>query len=248
MSNNTKENLHHEANPKTYIEEYWRDRATGFMKLRQQELASEKYQLWQKEISHRLPQGQTLKILDVGCGTGFFTILLAQAGHIVTGIDLTPAMINEAKQLAALQKCTASFIVMDAEKLSFPEGTFDVVIARNVTWNLPHPEAAYKEWLRVLRTGGLLLNYDAEYARDHHRQLPLHNAHATVSDELLERCHHIYHMLDVSLYTRPAWDEIILKQLGASEVSVDTTVGSRIYAAEDDFYIPAPMFGVFAKK
>lgn len=248
MSNNTKENLHHEANAKTYIQNYWQDRAAGFMKLRQQELASEKYQLWQQEIARHLPQDRPLKILDVGCGAGFFSVLLAKAGHSVTGIDITPAMIKEAKLLTAEQKCNAEFMVMDAENLSFADNTFDAVIARNVTWNLPQPDAAYKEWLRVLRCGGLMLNYDAEYARDHHRQLPLHNAHATVSDELLERCHHIYHMLDVSLYERPAWDEALLKQLGAKAVRIDKSIGSKIYAAEDDFYIPAPMFGVFAEK
>lgn len=248
MSNNTLENLHHEANAKAYIADYWKERAAGFKKLRQQELASEKYALWQQEIASRLPQGKALKILDIGCGAGFFSILLAKSGHEVTGIDLTPNMIEEAKLLTAEQNCTAEFLVMDAERLSFADSSFDAVIARNVTWNLPHPDAAYREWLRVLKNGGLLLNYDAEYARDHHRQLPLHNAHASVSNELLERCHHIYHMLDVSLYERPAWDEALLKQIGAKSVTIDKAIGSRIYAAEDDFYIPAPMFGVFATK
>lgn len=248
MSNNTPENLHHEANAKAYITDYWRERATGFTKLRQQELHSEKYQLWQQEIARHLPKGKALNILDVGCGAGFFSVLLAKAGHKVTGIDLTPAMIEQAQLLTAEQGCSANFLVMDAEKLTLADNSFDAVIARNVTWNLPHPDAAYAEWLRVLHKDGLLLNYDAEYARDHHRQLPEHNAHASVSAELLERCHHIYHMLDVSLYERPAWDEALLKHLGAHTVSIDKTVGSRIYAAEDDFYSPAPMFGVFATK
>lgn len=248
MSSNTPENLHHEADAKAYITDYWKERASGFKKLRQQELASEKYALWQQEIASRLPHGKALKILDIGCGAGFFSILLAKSGHEVTGIDLTPNMIEEAKLLTAEQSCTADFLVMDAEKLSFADNSFDAVIARNVTWNLPHPATAYAEWLRVLKSGGLLLNYDAEYARDHHRQLPLHNAHASVSDELLERCHHIYHMLDVSLYERPTWDQALLMQLGAKSVTIDKTVGTRIYAAEDDFYIPAPMFGVFATK
>lgn len=248
MSNNTPENLHHKANAKAYITDYWRERATGFTKLRQQELLSEKYQLWQQEIARHLPEGKSLNILDVGCGAGFFSVLLVKAGHRVTGIDLTPAMIEQAQLLTAEQGCKADFFVMDAEKLSFADNSFDAVIARNVTWNLPHPDAAYAEWLRVLRLGGLLLNYDAEYARDHHRQLPAHNAHATVTADLLERCHHIYHMLDVSLYDRPAWDEALLKKLGAHAVSIDKAVGSRIYPHEDDFYIPAPMFGVFATK
>lgn len=248
MSTNTKENLHHEAKAKAFIKDYWQERASGFMQLRQKELHSEKYKLWQQEIFKHLPQGKPLKILDVGCGAGFFSILLAKSGYSVTGIDLTPNMIEEAKLLAQSQNCTVSFAVMDAEALNFADAAFDAVIARNVTWNLPHPDAAYKEWLRILKPGGLLLNYDAEYARDHHRQLPAHNAHANVSKELLERCHRIYHMLDVSLYERPAWDEALLRHLGSSKITIDKAVGQRIYATEDDFYSPAPMFGVFATK
>ena len=101
-----------------------------------------------------------LKILDIGCGAGFFSILLAAKGYDVTGIDLTESMIEEAVSLAAEEKSNARFQVMDAEKLAFPDETFDVIVSRNVTWNLPHPEKAYVEWLRVLKTGGLLLNYD----------------------------------------------------------------------------------------
>lgn len=138
---------------------------------------------------------------------------------------------------------------MDAEALDFDDASFDVVISRNVMWNLPHPETAYQEWLRVLKPGGLLLNYDAEYARAHHSQkLPAKNAHADIAPELLDECHNIYHMLDISAYNRPQWDEKFLQNTGLCSVSTDTTVGSRIYAAEDIFYIPVPMFCVKAVK
>lgn len=157
-------------------------------------------------------------------------------------------MIKEAQILALEEKSNISFAVMDAENLSFAAETFDVVIARNVTWNLTNLAKAYSEWLRVLKPGGLLLNYDAEYARDHHCRVSLHNAHSGVSDELLERCHHIYHMLEVSLYERPEWDVRLLEEIGVQAVTVDREIGSRIYNTEDDFYISVPMFGIFAKK
>lgn len=248
MTTNTPANIHHSNDPKKYISDYWRDRANNFAKLRQEELSSEKHQLWQQEISAHLPSGKSLNILDIGCGAGFFSILLAQMGHTVTGIDITPAMIADAQKLGQAYQCSISFEVMDAEHLTFADASFDVVIARNVTWNLPNPQLAYSEWLRVLRPCGLLMNYDAEYARDHHRPLPVRNAHASVSDELLERCHNIYHMLDISVCDRPAWDEAALLKAGARSVSIDKSVGSRIYPHEDDFYIPAPMFGIFATK
>ena len=52
---------------------------------------------------------------------------------------------------------------MDAQKLDFEDNTFDVVISRNLTWNLEHPDVAYREWVRVLKAGGRLLNFDANW-------------------------------------------------------------------------------------
>ena len=52
----------------------------------------------------------------------------------------------------------------------------------------------------------------------------------------------MYHMLEISSFTRPQWDRELLTKLGASSVTIDSTVGSRIYNEEDEFYIPVPMF------
>ena len=61
-------------------------------------------------------------------------------------------------------------------------------------------------------------------------------------NDLKERCHTIYHMLEISSFTRPQWDKEVLTKLGASSVNIDSTVGTRIYSEEDEFYIPVPMF------
>ena len=53
-----------------------------------------------REFRRYLPQGRPLRILDVGTGTGFFAFLLAAEGHCVTGIDLTPGMVEEARRFA----------------------------------------------------------------------------------------------------------------------------------------------------
>lgn len=248
MTEITAASIKHNENEKAYITNYWQKRSSSFANLRKAELHSEKQLLWQQEITRHLPQNRRLKILDIGCGAGFFGILLGKI-HDVTGIDLTPEMIDAARVLAAAEGSSAHFAVMDAEAPEFADASFDVVISRNVMWNLPHPETAYRQWLRVLKPGGLLLNYDAEYARNHHNQkLPTQNAHADIAPELLEECHNIYHMLDISAYNRPEWDEEFLTNTGLCSVSTDTTVGSRIYAAEDIFYIPVPMFCVKAVK
>ena len=202
-----------------------------------------------QKLKPLLELNEQSRILDIGCGAGFFSIILSQLGHTVHGIDITPNMIDEANQLAESLDCDATFSVMDAENLGFDTNTFDIVVARNVTWNLPHPDKAYAEWFRVIRPGGLILNYDAEHARNHHNvPQSVHHAHEHVSNELKERCHTIYHMLDISSYTRPQWDKELLTKLGASSVTIDLTVGPRIYNEEDEFYIPVPMFLVKAIK
>ena len=55
-------------------------------------------------------------------------------------------------------------------------------------------------------------------------------------------------MLEISSFTRPQWDIELLTKMGASSVSIDPTVGPRIYSEEDEFYIPVPMFLVKAIK
>ncbi|MBQ7418273.1 MAG: class I SAM-dependent methyltransferase [Acidaminococcaceae bacterium] len=250
MTQISEKSIIHKENAKEFIENYWTKRASGFKNLRREELQSDKQQQWQEEICRHLPSGRKLKILDIGCGAGFFSILLGAKGHEVTGIDLTESMIEAAAALAAEKNSSACFRVMDAESLTFPAETFDAVVSRNVTWNLPHPEQAYAEWLRVLKPGGLLLNYDAEYGRYHQHDYEKEAiyAHKDVTKEMVAQCHQIYHMLDISLCQRPQWDLEVLQKLGASTCSADTTVGLRLYPQKDKFYAPAPLFGIIAVK
>lgn len=240
--------IHPKEDDKTFITSYWTERAEDFRRLREKELQSPKLILWRDELLQHIGQNESLRILDIGCGAGFFSIILSQLGHTVTGIDITPNMIEESKLLAYSINSNVEFIVMDAEKLDFDTNYFDVVVARNVTWNLPHPDEAYKEWFRVLKPGGILLNYDAEHAKNHHH-LPqsVHHAHEHIKSDLLDKCHTIYHILSISSTDRPTWDKVLLENMGAT-VTIDSTVGPRIYAEEDEFYIPVPMFLVKAVK
>ena len=79
------------------IESYWSKRSDDFYDLRIEELNSDKRQLWQDEIISNLPDKEHLKVLDVGCGPGFFSVILASLGHDVVGIDLTESMIEKGK-------------------------------------------------------------------------------------------------------------------------------------------------------
>ena len=230
---------------KERIVNYWEKRSDSFLMQKRQELHSAMAERWMKEIRAQLPKGKKLRILDVGCGAGFFSVLLAKEGHQVTGIDLTPDMIKNARLLASEEKTDCEFLVMDAENPEFPEGTFDVIISRNLTWTLPHVSHAYGEWLRVLKKGGVLLNFDANYGItdfSNVADLPENHAHNILGDDMMRECEEIKRQLPISSYSRPAWD---LETLGSMEVKdfrVDLGISSRIYLEKDEFYNPTPLF------
>jgi len=235
---------------KQKVVSYWTGRAESFSDIRHEEAHSYKAALWQEELSRNLPAGGPLKILDVGCGTGFFELILAPFGHSITGIDLTGEMLKEGRHLLAEHDVrNARLLLMDAEKLTFPDACFDAVISRNLTWTLPNPARAYGEWYRVLRPGGVLLNYDAEYAKGFHTYDQAQNlAHKDLKKDMIEECHAIYHMLPVSAAERPAWDKRTLLETCFSAVECDLTAGDRLYGIKDRFYMPDRMFAVRAVK
>lgn len=236
---------------KEQIVHYWEKRSESFLEQRRAELANPIAKRWMKEIEKQIPEKRRLKILDVGCGAGFFSILLAKEGHEVFGIDLTPEMIENAIQLAEEENAGCRFQVMDAEKPIFADETFDVVISRNLTWTLPNAEHAYSEWMRVLKTGGILLNFDANYGKEDvadTKGLPEAHAHFKVGNEMLEECERIKSQLPISRKNRPAYDVAVLCENTAGEIRIDTSLGKRIYLEKDEFYNPAPMFSICAVK
>ena len=239
------------------VTDYWTERADSFFEQKQRELKSIKAERWMGEIKQQMSKVSssldgTMKILDVGCGSAFFTVLLGHEGFDVTGIDLTEEMIVKANKMIELNgpyKSSVKAMVMDAERLDFSDESFDVVISRNLTWTLPHPIDAYAQWHRVLKKGGLLLNFDAEYARGAHKLYEDDNlAHKDISIEMKDKCHAIYHMLTISNLNRPAWDKEILKKIGFSEIFIDEDFCERIYSERDEFYIPDRMFMISAVK
>ena len=235
---------------KERIAGYWSKRSDSFQAQRRAELHSSMADRWLLEIQKYLPQ-RKLKILDVGCGSGFFTILLGKQGHEVLGTDLTPDMIEKSRELAKEEGVDCKFEIMDAENLDFPDETFDVVISRNLTWTLPDAGHAYEEWCRVLKKGGVLLNFDANYgaydATDT-ASLPEQHSHNMLGMEMLKENEDIKKQLPISSYIRPAWDVETLGKLGIQEISLDLGVGKRIYVEKDEFYNPAPIFTLCGKK
>ena len=255
------------ASPNTILlenREYWTQRAPSYSLINRRELATPQHCKWrdclQKEIAARFPDraAADIRVLEVGTGPGFFAILLAECGYDVTAIDLTPAMLAEARQNAGELCSRIRFLEGNAEDTGFPGGSFDVIVSRNLTWNLPHPEQAYAEWARLLAPGGLLLNFDANwycylydeqaragYERDRQNtaQQGMEDANMGSNFRVMED---IARRIPLSSVHRPAWDVEVLQKLGLT-VRADAEIWQRVWTEQDKVnFASTPLFLVSA--
>ena len=242
------------------VQRYWTQRSHDFGTVRRNELEDEMGRKWFRELEKHLPENGKLKVLDVGTGTGFFAVLLAQAGHRVEGVDLTPALLEEARALAAQRGLDITFREMDAQTLDYEDGCFDAVISRNLTWTLPDPERAYGQWFRVLKPGGVLLNFDANWYR-YLWDRGAEQAHARdrenlwasdVRDETagtdVSAMEAIARQAPLSARMRPGWDLGVLRGLGL-QAAADTEIWRQVWTREERINnASTPMFLVEARK
>jgi phosphatidylethanolamine/phosphatidyl-N-methylethanolamine N-methyltransferase len=98
------------------------------------------------------------RILEVGVGTGI-SLPGYSSRNRITGIDLSEAMLRKAQRRVVDLSLTnvEKLEVMDAEHLSFPDASFDVVVANHVISTVPNPESALDECARILRPGGEMI-------------------------------------------------------------------------------------------
>jgi 2-polyprenyl-3-methyl-5-hydroxy-6-metoxy-1,4-benzoquinol methylase len=96
------------------------------------------------------------RVLDVACGTGPVAITAARAGAVVKAIDLTPQLLERARENAAIARVSVEFSEADVEQLPFGDAEFDVVVSQFGHMFAPRPELALREMLRVLKSGGTI--------------------------------------------------------------------------------------------
>ena len=245
---------------------YWTGRAASYSEVNQLELATQQRQKWSDclhaEITRQFPERvpESLRVLEVGTGPGFFAILLRELGYDVTAIDLTPAMLEEAKKNAGELADKICWMEMNAEALSFADESFDVVVSRNLTWNLPHPDKAYAEWARVLKPGGLLLNFDANwyaYLFDDEAQAAYDRDRANSAEqgvwdqnvgENFDVMEDIARRVPLSSIRRPKWDLALLRGLGL-RAEADGQIWQRVWSEEEKLnFSSTPLFLVRAVK
>jgi len=117
-----------------------------------------------EEFVRRLNIPVGSKALDVACGTGNLAIPLARSGCVVTGLDIAPNLLEQARERARSENLDITFIEGDAEQLPFPDASFDAVVSMFGAMFAPRPELVAAEFARVLKPGGLLAmaNWDPQ--------------------------------------------------------------------------------------
>jgi SAM-dependent methyltransferase len=139
------------------IEAYWTDQASTFDDQPDHGLSDPVVRAaWIARLAEWIGD-PPVRVADLGCGTGSLSVLLAEAGHEVVGIDLLPAMVEQARQKARRTGLSAEFTVGDASAPDLAAGAFDVVLARHVVWTLPNPVTALGRWARLLGPHGRLV-------------------------------------------------------------------------------------------
>ena len=243
------------------IQYYWNHRYTGYSKVNQKELEGIQRERWKKQFKRLLPENQNLKVLDIGTGPGFFSIILEELGYSnITGVDYSYKMLEVAKeniQKYGKEHSSIQLIQMDAQNLEFEPESFDIIVSRNLTWNLQNPQQAYSEWLRVLKPYGALFIFDANwysFLQNEQLEKEFEAKRQKVIEEKLEdywqgegvdeeKMTWIVQQLPLTYQQRPQWDIDYFSSQEDVSVETEENFGDLVWNYEEQLnYGATPMF------
>lgn len=206
------------------IAKYWDRQAVIWAEEKQEAWEKQETEYWMEFFKSLLPKLNGNKALEVGTASGYFANILTLAGYEVTAVDYSPAMITEAKRVSQQLELAVTYYVMDAQQLEFANDTFDLVFTRLMTWSLPDPSRFYRSTFNVLKSGGLLLNFDGDFGditftQDGHERYPA---------DIMEEANTIKSQLSISKVKRPIADVNMLIVIGFKDVSFDLQAQNNI--------------------
>lgn len=241
--------------------DYWNKRAEGYSEVNIEELNGIQRITWAKLLTETIDgiyhgsNRKQIKILDIGAGPGFLSIVMSEQGYTVNSADFSEEMLLKAKANAESFGIELAVFKENAQELTFDDSTYDVIVSRNLTWNLPNPKAAYSQWLRVLKPGGLLLIFDANwysYLCDENSRAAYEQDRLNVEADGLEdynigenfdKMEAIAMRLPLTGIMRPKWDEAVFQELGVSEIEITENIGDILYSEKEKVnYKSTPLF------
>ena len=243
------------------IKHYWNHRYSGYSKVNQKELEGIQRERWKEQLKRLLAANQNLKVLDIGTGPGFFSIILEELGYTtITAIDVSNKMLEVAKeniQQYGKEHSSIQLIQMDAQKLEFDSESFDIIVSRNLTWNLEKPQQAYSEWLRVLKPNGSLFIFDANwyaFLQNESLEKEFEEKRKRAIEEKLEdywqgegvneeKMNWIVQQLPLTYQQRPQWDRNYFSSQEGISVDTEENFGDLVWDYEEQLnYGATPMF------
>lgn len=242
------------------LQKYWNYRAESYSKSNIEELNNFKRDAWLKILLENAPQREKLKVLDVGAGPGFFSILMSLAGHEVTAVDVTEEMLENAKNNAKHFGLDINFVQIDGVNLPFDDNEFDLIISRNVVWNLEYPKEVMKEWKRILSEDGRVVYFDANWylhlfdeeqnklVHEDIKKMEILFGEKYETTPQIEYLENIARKLVLSKEIRPQWDKEALLECGLEVIKIEEDMGRYVWDEKQKVeYKSRPLFMVVAK-
>lgn len=222
-----------EEEVKQSIREYWDGRApiSGVYAIKELKSGGEYYK---SRIKQLIPK-ECSRILDVGCGAGAVSVMLAQDGYEVTAIDFSDKMLEETTYTAKTAGVKLSAINAEADNLPFSSNTFDAIVCKDVLWLLQEPEKAIKEFYRVLKSSGVLIiidenrylhQSDAESRKTYEQKWQKFSEQSLeplygVGERRVSMMDNLAKSLPLTMNKRPEADIRMIEELGLEVVSVE---------------------------